>query len=265
VVATPHLNASTAEATDRAGAQAAEQVVAALTGGMVTTAVNVPTIAAEDIEMVGPFRPLCRALGRIVVGVAQDGWIDRIQIEFLGRIAEHDTRLLSIEVLIGALSGHTEEEVGLVNAVAMAEERGIELIETKRSTAHDYNDLVRVTVASGENRTRVAGTLLGRRNRPHLLEVWGQRFDLQLERQITMFRYRDVPGMIGRVGTCFGQHGINIVSAAVGRPPEDRDRGEEQLQVMTLMTDAPVPGELLEEIVASDGFETGRTVTLFLA
>src|SRR5207302_7105771 len=106
VVVTPHLGASTAEATDRAGFQAAEQVVAALTGGVVTSAVNVPAIAAEDLEVVGPFVSLCRALGRIAVTLAPGSSIDRVQSEFLGRIAERDIRLLSIEVLLGVLRGH---------------------------------------------------------------------------------------------------------------------------------------------------------------
>src|SRR5437588_5251520 len=210
VILTPHLGASTAEATDRAGYQAAEQVVAALTGGVVASAVNIPAIPPEDMEALGPFVPLCRALGRIALALAEGSSIDRVHTEFLGRIAERDTRLLSIQVLLGVLRGHTEEEVGVVNAPAIAEERGIELAETKRTGARDYTDLVRVTVTSGQTSARVVGTLIGHRNRPHLLEAWGQRFDVQLEEHVTLFRYRDVPGMIGRVGTIFGAHGINI-------------------------------------------------------
>jgi D-3-phosphoglycerate dehydrogenase len=220
VIVTPHLGASTAEATDRAGYQAAEQVVAALTGGVVTSAVNVPAIPSEDMEVLGPFVPLARSLGRIAVALAEGSSIDRVETEFLGRIAERDTRLLSIQVLLGVLQGHTEEEVNPVNAPALAEERGIDVAETKRVTARDYTDLMRVSVVSGDDRVRVVGTLIGRRNRPHLLEAWGQRFDVQLEEHITLFRYQDVPGMIGRVGTIFGKHGINIVSAAVGRQPD---------------------------------------------
>src|SRR5579884_3438314 len=86
VIVTPHLGASTAEATDRAGYQAAEQVVAALTGGVVTSAVNVPAIPAEDMELLGPFVPLCRALGRIAVALAPGSSIDRVETEFLGQI-----------------------------------------------------------------------------------------------------------------------------------------------------------------------------------
>jgi len=262
VIVTPHLGASTAEATDRAGYQAAEQVIAALTGGVVSSAVNVPAIPPEDMEALGAFVPLCRALGRIAIALAHGSSVDRVQTEFLGRIAERDTRLLAIETLLGVLRGHTEEEVNEVNAPAMAEERGIELAEAKRTVARDYTDLIRVTVTSGEDSVRVVGTLIGRRNRPHLLEAWGQRFDVQLEQNITLFRYRDVPGMIGRVGTVFGNHGINIVSAAVGRQPDDGDRGAEGLAAMVITTDSPVPHEVLEEVVAGDGFEDGRTVTL---
>ncbi len=241
VIVTPHLGASTAEATDRAGYQAAEQVVAVLTGGVVTSAVNIPAISPEDMEVLGPFVPLCRSLGRIAVELARGSSVDRIHTEFLGRIAERDTRLLSIEVLLGALRGHTEEEVNEVNAPAMAEERGIELEETKNTTARDYTELIRVTIACGSDRLRVAGTLIGRQHRPHLLEVWDQRFDVQLEEHITLFRYRDLPGMLGRVGTIFGRHGINIVSAAVGRQPEEAEAEDGRLAAMAITTDAPVP------------------------
>jgi D-3-phosphoglycerate dehydrogenase len=262
VIVTPHLGASTSEATDRAGFQAAEQVVAALTGGVVTSAVNVPAIPAEDMEVLGPFVPLCRALGRIAIALSEGSSVDRVQAEFLGRIAERDTRLLSIQVLLGVLRGHTEEEVNEVNAPALAEERGIDVAETKRTGARDYTDLVRVTVHSGEDSVKVVGTLIGRRNRAHLLEAWGQRFDIQLEDHITLLRYRDVPGMIGRVGTVFGEHGLNIVSAAVGRQPDDDDAGDGRLAAMAITTDATVPREVIDEIVAGEGFVAGRAVSL---
>jgi len=261
VIVTPHLGASTAEATDRAGYQAAEQVVAALTGGVVTSAVNVPAISPEDMEVLGPFVSLCGALGRIAVELAEGSSIDLVRTEFLGRIAERDTSLLTIQVLLGVLRGHTEEEVGVVNAPGLAAERGIEVVEMRRAAVRDYSDLVRVTVESGEESVLVAGTVFGRRNREHLLEAWGQRFNIQLEKHITVFRYGDVPGMIGRVGTHFGEHGINIVSAAVGHV-DKTDTGEGPLAVMVITTDSAVPDDVIREIVALDGFEAGRTMTL---
>jgi D-3-phosphoglycerate dehydrogenase len=264
VIVTPHLGASTAEATDRAGYQAAEQVVAALTGGVVTSAVNVPAISAEDVEVLGPYLPLCSSLGKIAIALAlaEGTSVERVQTDFFGRLAERDTRLLSIEVLRGALTGHTEEDVNAVNAPAIADERGIRVVETKHSAARDYTDLVRVEVTAGEITVRVAGTLIGRRNRPHLIEAWGQRFDVQLENHVTLFRYQDLPGMLGRVGTAFGQHGVNIVSAAVGRQPEEDPSGDGRLAAMVITTTTPPPREVVDQIVSSDGFVAGQTVAL---
>jgi D-3-phosphoglycerate dehydrogenase len=261
VVVTPHLGASTAEATDRAGYQAAEQVVAALSGGVVTSAVNVPAVAAEDIEALGPFLPLCRHLGRIAAVLAERSSVDRLEVEYLGQVAERDTRLLTVQTLKGALAGHTEELVNDVNATAIADERGIEVAETKQSHARDFTDLVRVSVVSGDARTRVVGTVFGRRHRPHLLEAWGSRFNVQLEDNLAVFRYRDQPGMIGRVGTIFGEAGINIVSAAVGRHPDD-ELVEDGEATMVITTDSRVPQEVIDRIVASDGFIAGRAVSL---
>jgi D-3-phosphoglycerate dehydrogenase len=264
VIVTPHLGASTAEATDRAGFQAAEQVVAALTGGAVTTAVNVPAIKAEDLEVLGPYVPLCQHLGRLAIALAEGSSVDRIEVELLGRIADRDTRPLATATLLGVLHGHTEEDVNAVNAPAVAEERGIEIVETKNASARDFENLVRVTVHAGDAAERVVGTTFGRRNRPHLLEAWGQRFDVQLDEHLAVFRYGDRPGMIGRIGTAFGEAGVNIVSAAVGRQDDgDGAPSDPPTQaVMVVTTDRPVPRDVVDGVVATDGFTGGRAITL---
>ena len=100
------------------------------------------------------------------------------------------------------------------------------------------------------------GTTLGRRDRPHLLEAWGSRFNVQLEDHLAIFRYKDQPGMIGRVGTELGEQSVNIASAAVGAEP-----GGDQA-VMVLTTDAPVRPETIEHILQLDGFAEGRAVNL---
>jgi D-3-phosphoglycerate dehydrogenase / 2-oxoglutarate reductase len=260
VVVTPHLGASTAEATDRAGYQAAEQVVAALTGGVVTSAVNVPAIAPEDLEALGPFLPLARDLGRVGVALAEGTSVDGLEVEYLGRIATRDTRILTVQVLKGALAGHVEEEVNEVNAPAIAEERGIRVSETSSADARDFTDLVRVTIVSGGTRTRVVGTTFGHKHRPHLLEAWGSRFNIQFEPNLALFRYVDQPGMIGRVGRILGEADINISGAAVGRRPDADHVGGVATMIVT--TDSPVPQDVVDVIAESDGFEAGRTVSL---
>jgi D-3-phosphoglycerate dehydrogenase / 2-oxoglutarate reductase len=275
VVVTPHLGASTAEATDRAGYQSAEQVVAALTGGVVSTAVNIPAVGAEDMETLGPFLPLARQLGRLAMELAEGSSVERIEAAFLGRIADFDTRLLGLAVIVGALQGRTEEQVNLVNAPSMAQQRGIVFEEKSVSEAQDFHELIRVTVVAGQERVAVAGTGIGPNRVPHLVEVQGRRLTIELAPFVTVFRYQDVPGMIGHVGTIFGAHGVNISSAAVGHSPEgslapsaataagvDGTAGAQRLAAMVVTTDAPVPQGVLQEIIASEAFDKGWSVEL---
>ena len=260
VVVTPHLGASTAEAQDRAGVQTAEQVVAALTGGVVCTAVNIPAVSAEDMEVLGPFVPLAQRLGTIAAALADS--VDRVEVEHMGRIAERDTRLLTLSVLNGLFTGRTEEDVNLVNAPALAEERGIQVSERREVIARDYADLMRVTVVAGGERVKVVGTTLGHQHRPHLLEAWGQRFNLQIDDpHLALFRYSDVPGMVGRVGSCSASTG------STSRPPRSAasardDGGRSDLAVMAVTTDVRVPDDVVEQIAASEGFVSGRSITL---
>jgi D-3-phosphoglycerate dehydrogenase / 2-oxoglutarate reductase len=257
VVVTPHLGASTAEAQDRAGLQTAEQVVAALTGGVVSTAVNIPAVSAEDRDVLGPFVPLVDRLARLASALAPG--VDRVELEYFGRIAERDTRLLTLAVLRGVLGGHCEEDVNLVNAPSLAEERGIGVSERSESVARDFADLVRITIVSGGERYRVAGTTLGRRNRPHLLEAWGQRFNLQLDEgaQLTLFRYPNRPGMLGRVGSLLGEHGINISSATQGV-----QRAGDDINVVIVVTDAHIPDDVMRALLAEPGVLDGRTLRI---
>ena len=130
------------------------------------------------------------------------------------------------------------------------------ITETNQPSARDFTDLVRVTVI-GATEQRVVGTVLSRVNRPHLLEAWGSRFNVQLEEHLAIFRYRDQPGMLGRVGTELGAAGVNIISAAVGRRPE-----EDGEAAMVVTADSPVPGDVVERLASSDGFLEGRAVSL---
>ena len=255
VVVTPHLGASTAEAQDRAGVVTAEQVTAALTGGVVTNAVNIAAVRPEEMEALAPFVPLCEKLGRLAQGLG-DGAVDRVTAEFRGRIAAHDTRLLGIAVLVGILSGNTEEQVNLVNAPQMAEERGIELVETKEAGAEDFTELVTVRIGSAEDGVEVSGTGVGPRNEPYLVSIWGERFYLPFADHIAVFRYADRPGMIGKVGTIFGEESVNIVSAAVGA-----EAGGERA-VVALTTDDHVRDDTIDKILELDGFSVGRSVDL---
>ena len=148
VVVTPHLAASTDEAQDRAGVIVAEQVVAALEGGLVTNAVNIPVIGAEDLEALGPYIPLAAKLGRLAMELAA-GKADEIVVTSYGGLADHDTRLLTVSALNGAFQGRADRPVNYVNAPSIARERGIEVREERSQSARDYTNLLRVEIRTG--------------------------------------------------------------------------------------------------------------------
>jgi D-3-phosphoglycerate dehydrogenase / 2-oxoglutarate reductase len=237
VVLTPHLAASTDEAQDRAGVIVAEQVAAALEGGLVTNAVNIPTIGADDLEVLGPFLPLAAKLGRLALQLA-GGDVQRMQIEVYGQLADYDTRLLTVAVLNGAFQGQTEQPVNYVNAPLIASERGIDVVEEKRRSSRDFTNLLAVTADD----TRVAGTTIGTDNRHWLVSALGYELEIELAPRLILLRYDDVPGVIGRVGTLCGEAGVNIANMAVSR----NRQGDKAL--MALSIDTPAPAELVARL-----------------
>jgi D-3-phosphoglycerate dehydrogenase len=266
VVVTPHLGASTTEAQDRAGVITAEQVVAALRGDLVSNAVNIPKVGSEDLAVLEPYLPLGTQLGRLAMSLATATSVDRIEAGYHGRLAEFDTRLLTLAVLNGAFEGRVAENVNFVNAPAIAEERGIRVSEFSESEERDYANLLSVAVVANGDRVEVAGTTIGPRHAPHLVSVYGQSFNIELAPYMAVFRYSDVPGMIGRVGTVLGEHGINIASTAVGREPGQEPGtpagGTGRHAVMVVTVDSPIPDDVVRAILALDGFQDGRAVTV---
>jgi D-3-phosphoglycerate dehydrogenase len=237
VVVTPHLAASTEEAQDRAGVIVAEQVAAALEGGLVTNAVNIPTIGAEDLEVLGPFVPLSAKLGRLALELA-GGDVRRIAIEVSGELAEYDTRLITVAALNGAFQGHTEQPVNYVNAPVVAADRGIEVVEEKRRSSRDYTNLIAVS-ADG---VRVAGTTIGTDARHFLVNALGFELEMELAPRMALLLYDDIPGVIGRVGTLFGAAGVNIANMTVSR---NREGGK---ALMALSIDSAAPGDLVAQL-----------------
>ena len=253
VVVTPHLAASTEEAQDRAGVIVAEQVAAALEGRLVTNAVNIPSIGAEDLEVLGPFVPLAAKLGRLAMALAE-GRAERILVSYAGGLSGYDTRLLTAAALTGAFQGR-EEHVNYVNAPLIADERGIAVEEESARSSRDFTNLVRVTVRADGEEVSVAGTTIGREHRQWLVGALGYEIEIELAPLLAMLRYDDIPGVIGRVGTAFGDAGVNIANMAVSRT----NRGGKAL--MALSTDTPPPPELAERFRA-EGFDDARFLIL---
>jgi len=254
VVATPHLAASTEEAQDRAGVIVAEQVAAALEGAVVTNAVNIPAIRAEDLELLGPFIPLAAKLGRLAMELAE-GRAERITLSYYGALAGYDTRLLTVAALNGSFQGRSEQPVNYVNAPVIAAERGIEVLEERRRASRDFTNLVRVEVRANGDQVRVAGTTIGNENRQWLVSALGFELEMELAPLMVFFRYDDVPGVIGRVGTLFGEAGVNIANMAVSRT----NRGGKALMALSIDTDPPAN---LVETARVQGFDDAHVISL---
>ncbi len=255
VVCTPHLGASTVEAQLRASTIIAEQVAAVLLGKFASNAVNIPLAPGEDADQLMPFLPVCEQLGRLIVQIA-DGPVESFEITYGGGIARYDTRILTLAVLEGVLSDKVEGPVNFVNVQAIAEERGISAKESKQPAAVDYLNLITVTTYDARGELTVSGTTLGPRHRPRFVRVFRQELDIEPARNMVFLQYRDIPGMIGKIGTKMGQFGINIGQMSVGREVRD------QMAVMGLTLDDPLSEDQLAELVEGCGLGDGKRVKL---
>jgi D-3-phosphoglycerate dehydrogenase len=250
VVVTPHLAASTDEAQDRAGVIVAEQIVAALQGGLVTNAVNIPVVDAADLEMLGPFIPLAAKLGRLAVELEGE-WPKRIVVAAHGPLSEYDTRLLTVAALNGIFQGRVDHSVNYVNAPVIAAERGIVVSEERFRASRDYMNLVEVRTDG----VAVSGTTIGPEPRLFLAGALGYSIDIEIASNLVFLLYDDMPGVIGRVGTMFGEHGVNIANMAVSRTHEAGKA------LMAFAIDAPAPPELVDRVHA-EGFDGARFISL---
>jgi D-3-phosphoglycerate dehydrogenase / 2-oxoglutarate reductase len=255
VVVTPHLGASTAEAQDRAGITAAEQVAAALNGMVPIHAINAPVPVGEGAEFVAQFSGLCEALGSLLYQLT-DRPGDTLSIEYRGEVAGFDTRLLDVSAQKGLLAPMVFEPLNFVNTPILARDRGLHLETSRRQESADYTSLVVLRLAGAEGENVVSGTLSGPRMQPRLVEAMGFDLDVVPEKHMLFIRNEDVPGMIGKVGSILGDHGINIGNMAVGRgEPGSR-------AAMAVTVDEPVPDGVLKTFMETPGFSDARAVTL---
>jgi D-3-phosphoglycerate dehydrogenase / 2-oxoglutarate reductase len=240
VIATPHLGASTAEAQDRAGVMIAEQVQAALRGEFVPNVVNLQA-PAEVEDAVRLFLPLAEKLGLLLTHLVE-GHVDEIEVEYLGGLAGSETAVLTVAVLKGFFERVVSEPVNYINAPIYARERGLAVRESKSESTRDYVNLIMVRGKRGKNRVAVGGTLVGLSNSERFVHVYDYDIDIGPSQYMAFFRYSDIPGMIGKIGTILGDHDINIAHMQVGR----RKIGGEA--VMGINVDTPIPAEVMETI-----------------
>jgi D-3-phosphoglycerate dehydrogenase len=213
VILTPHLGASTTEAQEKVAVLIAEQICDFLKKGTIRNSVNFPSVAGELLPTLKPFLALGERLGAFQ-GQQLASPVKEIRVEYVGEVGKLATAPITISVLKGLLQYQTED-VNLVNARMVAEERGIKVAESKAPKAEEYASLVRVTAVTEQGETSVSGTVFA--GQPRVVKIDQYSIEAELAGGILMLQNQDVPGVVGRVGTFLGEKGINIAGLQLGR------------------------------------------------
>jgi D-3-phosphoglycerate dehydrogenase len=246
VIATPHIAGSTNEAQDAVGVQIASQVREYLKRGVIQNAVNMPSIDHQQYTQMQPYIALAEKLGAFLANIVpSSGSIQEISIRYTGRIAEWNTELIRNAAIQGVLNQRIAERANVVNAAAIAQERGIQVHEGKKADAASSGtaDVITVILKTTSDERLVRGGVL-RGSSLRLLGVDAIDIEVPLGGNLIYLRNRDVPGVIGKVGTLLGKHGVNIGNFALGRI--DEKEGAEAISVVQV--DSPAPEEVLQEI-----------------
>ena len=215
VICTPHLGASTEEAQTQVAVEACQLIINYLTSGEIRHAVNAASVDPKTLVALRGYIDLAYRLGRLLAQW-QTGAIESCTLNYRGEVAGKDTRLLTSAFCAGLLEGALEEEVNIINADVLLREIGIELSEEKQVKAGVFSSSMQAELTRDGQKLVAAGTLFGH-NMARLIRLDDYRLEAYLDGNLFVFRHMDVPGIIGAVGTIFGQHGINIAQMSVGR------------------------------------------------
>jgi D-3-phosphoglycerate dehydrogenase len=253
LIFTPHLGASTAEAQEGVGIEVAQQIRAYLLDGEIRNAVNMPSIDSKTLAVVGPYLQLGEKLGEFLSQIAAKR-CDGLNINFSGKISEVDTTAITRSILTGFLRQAGGGEINIVNAPAFAENLGLKVTESRESALGDFAELIELTAAGETGWVSVAGTFFG--SIPRIVKINGRHVEAKPEGVVLLLENRDVPGIVGRVGTLLGQHGVNIAGMSLSR----NEVGGQALTVLNLDS---VPGqEILKALVALEDIVSAQVVRL---
>ncbi|MFY9751935.1 MAG: NAD(P)-dependent oxidoreductase, partial [Candidatus Acidiferrales bacterium] len=257
LIATPHIAGSTAEAQEEVGTAIAQQVRDYLADGVIRNSVNVPALTAEQYRRVRPYLELGERLGAFVAQAAPSQSFRRLRIRYAGEAAELGTQAVRSAVLIGVLNAVLYEKVNLVNAPSVAAARGLVLEETTRRRDRGFPNTIEVAVAEGEHELVVEGTVV-QDGQPRVLAIDGIGLEAPLEGTLLFARNRDVPGVIGQIGTALGNLGVNIATFALGR--REAVHGADAVALVRL--DGKVDPAILQPIRAIPSITEARLIHL---
>ena len=256
VVLTPHLGASTEEAQVAASLEVAQQVIAVLEGRPVRYAVNAPVILPESLVALGPYVALGEKLGYVMAQLL-DRPLRSVEIVYGGQIAEMDTTAVKSAVVKGLLQTAIPDHVNLVNALLLAQSRGLQIVEARCSNPQEnYANLITIRADTQDSFVKeLAGAAIN--HEPHLVRVDKYRIDVVLNEGYLFFvHHTDQPGVVGKIGTLLGSGDVNISAMQVGRL---EPRGE---AMMILAVDEPIDSGLYQRLLTESPIRAARLVQL---
>lgn len=254
IILTPHLGASTAEAQTNVSVDVAEQIRDVLLGLPARSAVNIPGINPEVMEKLRPYLRLAETLGNLV-GQLAGGRIETFNVKLQGDLATNQGQPLIIAAIKGLLSQALRERVNYVNAAIEAKERGIRVIETRDAAVKDYSGSIYLEAQGSKGSHSVTGALLSD-GEIRITDLDDFPVNVPPTNYMLFTLHRDMPGIIGKIGSLLGNFNVNIASMQVGRKIVRGDA------VMVLSIDDPLPERILSEITAVPGITDAYTVTL---
>jgi len=217
VILTPHLGASTAEAQESVGIEIAEAIIDALRGGIIRNAVNMPSIDAAALKVLGPYLDLGAKLGTLVQQIAP-AQVDRLRITYWGRMVDLDADAVTRSIQRGYLRRISGEEVNFVNAPVLLQRLGVQVEVIKSASESDYTELIQIETQGADDRVySAAGTLIGKGNNPRIVGINGRDVEVVAVGKLLVLENVDVPGMVGTVGTILGKDGVNIADMSLSR------------------------------------------------
>ncbi len=249
VVCTPHLGASTSEAQENVAIQIAEQMSDYLLKGAVTNAINMPSISAEEAPILKPFIKLAEVLGSFVGQVTEDP-IKEVEILFDGVTATMNTKALISATLAGLIRPQVSD-INMVSAPVMAKERGVILSEIKRDKSGVFDGYIMLTVKTAKQTRSIAGTCFSD-HKPRFIQIKGINLDAEVGQHMLYTTNKDVPGIIGLLGTICGQANVNIANFQLGRNKPGGDA------IALLYLDAPFPDAVLEELRSNPAIDSAK-------
>lgn len=254
VLCTPHLGASTAEAQTNVAVEAVTLVLNYLGTGEIRHAVNMAAIDPKTLASLRGFLDVSHRLGRFIAQVS-DGQISACRLAYRGDVATKNTNLLSAAFCAGLVEAAMDEDVNIVNAKILLQERGIQVTAESRPERGAFNSAIVAEVESKDGMFTAGGTLFGN-DMPRLIRIESYRLEAYLDGVMFVFTHRDVPGIIGSVGSIFGKHHVNIGQMSVGR------EGPGTAAIGILNLDAPPPQEAVAEVEALSDVQRAVVVEL---